>query len=84
MEQWRATGAPALAIWALNSSGPIKNRTAVLRLVSTSFDRKSQAKVIVASRLLPLILLIGIGGVFVLIYSLMLFLPLVTLYEGLA
>lgn len=84
MEQWRATGAPALAIWALNSSGPIENRTAVLRLVSTSFDRKSQAKVIVASRLLPLILLIGIGGVFVLIYSLMLFLPLVTLYEGLA
>lgn len=80
---WHATGAPPLAVWALNSKGPVENRTALLRLISASFDKKSQTRVLVASRMIPLILLVFVGGAFVLVYGLLLFFPLARLYEGL-
>ncbi len=80
---WHATGAPPLAIWALNSDGPVENRTALLRLISSTFETKSQTRLIVATRMIPLVLLVFVCGAFVLIYGLLLFVPLARLYEGL-
>lgn len=80
---WQATGVGALAAWAVSGSGNAQARTAALRLVAANHERSASARMLLASRLFPLFLLVLVGGTFTLVYGLVMFAPLARLYEGL-
>lgn len=80
---WQSTGVGALAAWAVSASGNPQARTSALRLVSANHQRSSAARMLLASRLFPLFLLVLVGGTFTLAYGLVMFAPLARLYEGL-
>lgn len=84
IDAWRAAGVSPLAAWAVSWPGALPARLATLRAVSDSYDRRSRRRYLLASRLLPLFMLVTVGGLFALVYGLLLFLPLASLYEGLS
>jgi general secretion pathway protein F len=81
---WRQSGLPSAAIWAMNWSGPLEARVSSLRLMAENYANNARHRMALSFNILPLVMLIGIGGLFTIAYSLLLFLPITSLYRSLA
>lgn len=82
-EDWRGCGLPAVAIWAMNWSGPLENRVSSLRMMAASYSNNARHRMALSFSVIPLIMLVTIGGLFTLFYGLLLFLPITSLYRSL-
>ena len=82
-DDWAETGLPSMAIWSLNWSGPIENRISTLRTIAQNYANNARHRLNLAFGLIPIIMLVAIGGLFTLIYGLLLFLPITSLYRSL-
>lgn len=83
LSQWLKAGVPALGAWAVTWPGPVENRVATLRLMSNAYASHARHRMMIGSSLLPIVLLVFVGGLFALLYGLLLFLPITTLYRSL-
>lgn len=84
VEDWHKAGVPVLGAWAVTWRGPAGDRVSTLRLMARTYERQARDRMILSYNLLPVLALVGVGGVFTLVYGLMLFLPLTTLYRSLS
>ena len=84
VDDWKQAGVPVLGAWAVTWPGPTGDRVATLRLMAQSYARQARDRMLLTTSLLPVLALVLIGGIFTLIYGIMLFLPLTTLYRSLS
>ncbi|MFM7592776.1 MAG: hypothetical protein ACKO85_13400, partial [Isosphaeraceae bacterium] len=82
-KDWSSCGLPAVAIWAMNWSGPLENRVSSLRMMAASYANNARHRMNVSFSVIPIIMLVTIGGLFTLFYGLLLFLPITSLYRSL-
>jgi type II secretory pathway component PulF len=84
IQDWKASGVPVLGAWAVTWRGPSTDRVASLRLIAQNYNRLARDRMILSTSLLPVLCLVLIGGLFTLMYGLMMFLPLTSLYRSLS
>ena len=84
IEDWKASGVPVLGAWAVTWRGPSGDRVASLRLIAQNYNRLARDRMLLSTSLLPVLCLVVIGGLFTLMYGLMMFLPLTSLYRSLS
>lgn len=84
LSDWTYAGIPALGAWALTWPGPAESRVSTLKLVASSYAASARHRMVFGASVFPLICLIVIGGFFVLVYGLLLFLPISSMYRSLS
>lgn len=84
LDDWKRAGVPVLGAWAVTWPGPAGDRVSTLRLMAQSYARQARDRMILTTSLMPVLALVLIGGLFTLVYGMILFLPLTTLYRSLS
>lgn len=84
VDDWKKAGVPVLGAWAVTWPGPVGDRVSTLRLMAQSYARQARDRMILTTSLLPVLALVLIGGLFTLVYGMILFVPLTTLYRSLS
>jgi type II secretory pathway component PulF len=75
---------PPLLAWSLTTGRGQAELAPALRNLASSYRKKAESRALVLRSLLPTVLMLEIGAVAVVLYGLMLFIPLTTLWDELA